>query len=31
MDDELYVKRLQKRPKYKLISDNKSYDDIELE
>lgn len=31
IDDELYVKRLQKRPKYKLISDNKSYDDIELE
>ena len=31
IDDELYVKRLQKLPKYKLISDNKSYDDIELE
>ncbi|RDU53275.1 DNA-binding protein [Helicobacter sp. MIT 00-7814] len=31
LDDELYVKRLQKRPRYKLISDNKSYDDIELE
>lgn len=31
IDDELYVKRLQKRPKYKLISDNKSYDDIYLE
>ncbi|MDY4399029.1 hypothetical protein [Helicobacter bilis] len=27
IDDELYVKRLQKRHKYKLISDNKSYDD----
>lgn len=31
LDNELYVKRLQKRPKYKLISDNKNYDDIELE
>ncbi|TLE00950.1 S24 family peptidase [Helicobacter muridarum] len=31
IDDELYIKRLQKRPKYKLISDNKSYDDILLE
>ena len=31
IDDELYIKRLQKRPKYKLISDNKSYDDIDLE
>ncbi len=31
IDDEFYVKRLQKHPKYKLISDNKSYDDIELE
>ncbi|STQ86069.1 LexA family transcriptional regulator [Helicobacter muridarum] len=31
IDDELYIKRLQKRPKYKLISDNKSYDDIILE
>lgn len=31
LDDELYVKRLQKRPKLKLISDNKAYDPIELE
>ncbi len=31
IDNELYVKRLQKLPKYKLISDNKCYDDIELE
>ncbi|STQ85450.1 LexA repressor [Helicobacter muridarum] len=31
IDDELYIKRLQKLPKYKLISDNKSYDDIDLE
>lgn len=31
LENELYVKRLQKRPKYKLISDNKNYDDIELE
>ena len=31
LDNELYVKRLQKRPKYKLISDNKNYEDIELE
>lgn len=28
LDGELYVKRLQKRPTLKLISDNKSYDDI---
>ncbi len=31
IDDELYVKRLQKRPKLKLLSDNKAYDNIELE
>ena len=31
IDDELYVKRFQKRPKYKLISDNKEYDSITLE
>ena len=31
IEDELYVKRLQKRPKLKLISDNKAYDPIELE
>lgn len=31
IDDELYVKRLQKRPKLKLFSDNKSYEPIELE
>lgn len=31
IDDELYVKRLQKLPRYKLISDNKNYDDIELD
>ena len=31
IDDELYVKRLQKLPKYRLISDNKSYENIELE
>ena len=28
LDDELYVKRVQKRPVLKFISDNKSYDDI---
>ena len=31
IDDELYVKRLQKLPKYRLISDNKSYENVELE
>ncbi|WP_286030847.1 XRE family transcriptional regulator [Helicobacter pullorum] len=31
IDDELYVKRLQKRPKLKLFSDNKNYEPIELE
>ncbi|WP_239056379.1 LexA family transcriptional regulator [Helicobacter apodemus] len=31
IEDELYVKRLQKRPKLKLLSDNKAYDPIELE
>ena len=31
LDDELYVKRLQKRPKLKLFSDNKNYELIELE
>lgn len=31
IEDELYVKRLQKLPKLKLISDNKAYDPIELE
>lgn len=31
IDDELYIKRLQKLPRYKLISDNKSYDDIVLD
>lgn len=31
LDDELYVKRLQKRPKLKLFSDNKNYEPIELE
>lgn len=31
IEDELYVKRLQKRPKLKLFSDNKNYDPIELE
>ena len=31
LDDELYVKRLQKRPRLKLISDNKAYDPIELD
>ncbi|MDY2584901.1 XRE family transcriptional regulator [Helicobacter sp.] len=31
LEDELYVKRLQKRPRLKLISDNKTYDPIELE
>lgn len=31
IDYELYVKRLQKLPKYRLISDNKSYENIELE
>jgi len=28
LDGELYVKRIQKRPTFKLISDNKAYDDI---
>lgn len=28
LDGELYVKRIQKRPTLKLISDNKAYDDI---
>ncbi|WDL70748.1 S24 family peptidase [Helicobacter winghamensis] len=31
IEDELYVKRLQKRPKLKLFSDNKAYEPIELE
>lgn len=31
IEDELYVKRLQKLPKLKLLSDNKAYDPIELE
>lgn len=31
IEDELYVKRLQKRPRLKLISDNKAYDPIELD
>ncbi len=31
IEDELYVKRLQKRPKLKLFSDNKTYEPIELE
>ncbi len=31
IDDELFVKRLQKLPKYKLLSDNKRYEDIDLE
>ena len=31
IEDELYVKRLQKRPKLKLLSDNKAYDPIELD
>lgn len=31
IDDELYVKCLQKRPKSKLFSDNKAYESIELE
>jgi phage repressor protein C with HTH and peptisase S24 domain len=28
LDKELYIKRLQKKPTLKLISDNKAYDDI---
>lgn len=31
IEDELYVKRLQKLPKLKLLSDNKAYDPIELD
>lgn len=31
IDDDLYVKRLQKLPKYRLVSDNKAYENIELE
>ncbi|EAJ9818188.1 LexA family transcriptional regulator [Campylobacter jejuni] len=31
IEDELYVKRLQKRPKLKLLSDNKAYEPIDLE
>ncbi|PZT47319.1 DNA-binding protein [Helicobacter valdiviensis] len=31
IEEELYVKRLQKRPKLKLLSDNKAYEPIELE
>ena len=31
IDDELYIKRLQKLPRYKLISDNNRYDDIDLD
>ncbi|ECQ5413862.1 helix-turn-helix domain-containing protein [Campylobacter jejuni] len=31
IEDELYVKRLQKRPKLKLLSDNKAYEPINLE
>ncbi|WP_026943978.1 XRE family transcriptional regulator [Helicobacter rodentium] len=31
IEDELYVKRLQKLPKLKLLSDNKAYDSIELD
>lgn len=31
IEDELYVKRLQKRPKLKLLSDNKAYKPINLE
>lgn len=31
IEDELYVKRLQKLPKLKLFSDNKTYEPIELE
>ncbi|MFY4754853.1 XRE family transcriptional regulator [Campylobacter jejuni] len=31
IEDELYVKRLQKRPSLKLLSDNKAYEPINLE
>ena len=31
IEDELYIKRLQKLPKLKLLSDNKAYDPIELD
>ncbi|HEB9422982.1 TPA: LexA family transcriptional regulator [Campylobacter jejuni] len=31
IENELYVKRLQKRPKLKLLSDNKAYEPIDLE
>lgn len=31
IEDEFYVKRLQKLPKLKLLSDNKAYDPIELD
>ncbi|HAA1838818.1 TPA_asm: DNA-binding protein [Campylobacter jejuni] len=31
IEDELYVKRLQKRPKLKLLNDNKAYEPIDLE
>ncbi|HEF8144788.1 TPA: helix-turn-helix domain-containing protein [Campylobacter jejuni] len=31
IEDDLYVKRLQKRPKLKLLSDNKAYEPINLE
>ncbi|EAH5520949.1 helix-turn-helix domain-containing protein [Campylobacter coli] len=31
IEDGLYVKRLQKRPKLKLLSDNKAYEPIDLE
>ncbi|EAK2110025.1 helix-turn-helix domain-containing protein [Campylobacter jejuni] len=31
IEDELYVKRLQKRPKLKLLSDNKAYEPISLD
>ncbi|EAJ7530427.1 S24 family peptidase, partial [Campylobacter jejuni] len=31
IEDELYIKRLQKRPKLKLLSDNKAYESIDLE
>lgn len=31
IEDELYVKRLQKLPKLKLLNDNKAYDPIELD
>ena len=31
LDNDYYVKRLQKRPKIRLISDNPTYEPIELQ